>query len=90
MATFMHPDDLDRIASAVPTHPGRSLRVIHTVLRAQDADGGWRYFEATITNHLDDPDVRGIVGNLHDITELREARTSASGRPSRTPPSAWP
>ena len=26
-----------------------------------------------MTNHLEDPDVLGIVGNLHDITELREA-----------------
>ena len=48
-------------------------RVLTTVLRGQGADGRWRYFEATVTNHLDDPDVRGIVGNLHDITELREA-----------------
>ena len=47
--------------------------MLQTVLRGQDARGGWRYFEATVTNHLGDPDVRGIVGNLHDITELREA-----------------
>ncbi len=42
-------------------------------MRSQDADGRWRHFEATITNRLDDPDVHGIVGNLHDITDLREA-----------------
>ena len=73
MGTFMHPDDLARLAVEFPPVLVDPTRVLRTVLRAQDAQGGWRYFETTITNRLDDPDVRGIVGNLHDITELREA-----------------
>ncbi len=73
MGRFMHPDDLARIAEDFPPLLSDPSRVLTTVVRAHDADGRWRYFEATITNHLDDPDVRGIVGNLHDITELREA-----------------
>jgi diguanylate cyclase (GGDEF)-like protein/PAS domain S-box-containing protein len=50
--------------------PSRALQV---VVRSQDAHGRWRHFEATVTNHLDDPDVCGIVANLHDITDLRAA-----------------
>lgn len=73
MGAFMHPDDLLRIQGEFPPILADPSRVLHTVLRAQDAQGGWRHFETTVTNHLDDPDVRGIVGNLHDITELREA-----------------
>jgi diguanylate cyclase (GGDEF)-like protein/PAS domain S-box-containing protein len=73
MGSFVHPDDLTRIIREFPPLLVDPSRVLTTVLRAQGADGRWRYFEATITNRLDDPDVRGIVGNLHDITELREA-----------------
>jgi diguanylate cyclase (GGDEF)-like protein/PAS domain S-box-containing protein len=73
MGSFVHPDDLDRITEEFPPLIDDPSRVLHTDLRSQDADGRWRYFEATITNRLDDPDVQGVVGNLHDNTELREA-----------------
>ncbi len=70
---FMHPDDLERIAREFPPLLEDPSLVLTTPVRSRDADGRWRHFEATITNRLDDPDVHGIVGNLHDITELREA-----------------
>jgi diguanylate cyclase (GGDEF)-like protein/PAS domain S-box-containing protein len=73
MGTFVHPDDLSRIADEFPPLLADPTRVMSTVLRGQDIHGRWRHFETTVTNHLDDPDVCGIVGNLHDITELREA-----------------
>jgi diguanylate cyclase (GGDEF)-like protein/PAS domain S-box-containing protein len=73
MASFMHPEDLERIATEFPPLFEDPSLVLTTVVRGQDADGRWRYFEATITNRLGDPDVRGIVSNLHDMTELREA-----------------
>ncbi len=73
MAAVMHPEDLARITAELPPILDDPTRVLHTVLRAQDVLGGWRYFETTITNRLDDPDVHGMVANLHDITELRQA-----------------
>jgi len=73
MGTFIHPDDLVRMSNEFPPLLIDPTRVLRTELRGQDVRGVWRHFEATVTNHLDDPDVGGIVGNLHDITELREA-----------------
>jgi diguanylate cyclase (GGDEF)-like protein/PAS domain S-box-containing protein len=73
LGTFMHPDDLERIAAEMPPLFDDPSRILTTVVRAKHATGGWRHFETTITNRLDDPDVRGIVGNLHDMTDLREA-----------------
>jgi len=73
LAQLIHPDDLARMAEEFPPLLADPTIVLTTVLRSQDSQGHWRHFEATVTNHLDDPDVRGIVGNLHDITELREA-----------------
>lgn len=40
-------------------------------IRLQHADGTWRWFEATITNHLDDQNISGVVANLHDVTERK-------------------
>jgi len=73
MRAFVHPDDLDWVVGEFPAMIADPSRVLHTLLRGRDSNGGWRFFETTITNRLNDPDVRGIVGNLHDITELREA-----------------
>ena len=73
LGSFVHPDDLARISAEFPPLLEDPSRVLRTVLRALDTQSRWRHFEVTVTNHLDDPDVRGIVANLHDITELREA-----------------
>jgi len=73
MGAFVHADDLRRMDREFPPlleDPGIVLR---TVVRGRDAQGRWRHFETTVTNRLHDPDVQGIVGNLHDITELRQA-----------------
>ena len=42
-------------------------------IRLRTATGEWKWFEATVTNHLDDPSVGGIVANLHDISERKQA-----------------
>ncbi len=40
-------------------------------IRAPHADGGFRWIESVLSNHLDDPDVQGIVANFRDISERR-------------------
>ena len=72
-AEFIHPLDLRSIVEEFPrlaADPDQSLR---THVRIRDADGRWRHFETTISDRTHDPDVRGIVGNLHDVTDLLEA-----------------
>ncbi|MCU1591217.1 MAG: diguanylate cyclase/phosphodiesterase with sensor(s) [Frankiales bacterium] len=68
---FVHPDDLPAgraVFEAVLTSGGsRSI-----VCRARDAEGGWRWVEATSTN-LMATSVGGIVCNLHDVTDRVEA-----------------
>ncbi len=70
---FIHPVDLEQINSQMPLLQEDPEQVLHTQLRIRDGNRHWRTFEATVTNRMDDPDVHGIVGNLHDITELVEA-----------------
>ena len=73
MGSILHRDDLRKIAVDFPPLLEDPSRALQVVVRSQDAHGRWRHFEATVTNHLDDPDVCGIVANLHDITDLRAA-----------------
>ncbi len=68
---FLHPEDLEEargifaeILSEPGIHPPLEFRVAHK-------DGSWRYFEHAVNNLLDDPSVRGIVVNQHDVTERR-------------------
>ncbi len=69
---LLHPDDLAkmRAAQSDDDNPAAGQRM---ELRLQHADGHWLWFEATVTDHHADPDVRGIVANLHDITERKLA-----------------
>jgi diguanylate cyclase (GGDEF)-like protein/PAS domain S-box-containing protein len=66
---LLHPEDLTRMRATADDlrHGWR------TEMRLQDADGGWHWFEATVTDHLEDPNVLGIVANLHDISERKAA-----------------
>ena len=71
-ADLLHPDDLQMLSIQTA---GRGIPVrdvgLRREIRLRHADGSWRWFDATVTNHLDDPDVKGIVANLHDVTERR-------------------
>jgi PAS domain S-box-containing protein/diguanylate cyclase (GGDEF)-like protein len=73
-ATFRLPRDqrpaLESAVAASRTAPGASgFAEIRTVHR----DGSDRWLEVTVSNHLDDPDVRGQILTLHDVTARRAA-----------------
>jgi diguanylate cyclase (GGDEF)-like protein/PAS domain S-box-containing protein len=68
---WIDPDDVELalnifadILDKPGVHPPIEFRVPH-------ADGSWRYLEHTVSNLLDDPDVRGIVVASRDITDRK-------------------
>jgi diguanylate cyclase (GGDEF)-like protein/PAS domain S-box-containing protein len=70
---FLHPDDLaeatERFAAVVAMdHPKDSFEV-----RVLAADGSWHSLEIFADNRLDDPTVRGLVLQGHDVTERKDA-----------------
>ena len=68
----MHPDDLPRTAAQFTqllNEPGASSS---DIFRYRHKDGSWRWLEGTGTNLLQEPNVKAIVGNFHDITEQRK------------------
>ena len=81
--TLVHPDDLERateIAAKLAAHPGEPMVY---EMRGRHADGSWRWIEATSTNHLATPSVRGIVFNFRDVTERRAAQVQLEASEER-------
>jgi diguanylate cyclase (GGDEF)-like protein/PAS domain S-box-containing protein len=72
----VHAEDRARTRQSffeAKAHPGGSRTC---ELRARHADGEWRSLEVTWTNLYDEPSVRGMVANLRDITERKDAEAS--------------
>ncbi len=72
-AEMMHPDDLANMQARAGEIQRSGSHGMRVEVRLQHADGTWRWFEVKVTNHLENPKVRGIVGNLHDITDRKQA-----------------
>jgi len=68
---LIHPDDLKRMAEAFEAAQAGAGEPFTFEGRVRAQDKTWRWFDMTITNLLDDPDVGGIVANLHDITDRK-------------------
>ena len=75
---FLHPDDVDtaveRFARAL-AEPGVTEPF---ECRVRAADGSWRWLEVVGNNLVDDPTVRGVVINGHDISRRKEALAALS------------
>ena len=72
--TLAHSDDLvgqQERRRLIREAPGAKDR---GTVRFQDAAGRWRWFELTVTNCLEDPDIAGIVVNLREVTPEIEAQ----------------
>ncbi|MEG3898182.1 MULTISPECIES: EAL domain-containing protein [unclassified Microcoleus] len=71
---LIHPDELpmvDRVFQGVIQMPSVGLGLAE--YRVQHKDGSWCVLEAVATNLLNEPSVRGIVVNCHDVTERKVA-----------------
>ena len=67
----IHPEDMQAAGSAFAK--AVSGLTVHIDLRAGHRDGTWHTIESTLTNFLDDSAIGGIVVNLRDITERKQA-----------------
>jgi len=79
---IVHPGDRAAVAESVQRLLADPRHVERLVARLRAADGRWRSIEVTLSNCLDDPDLRGLVARLHDVTNQvrtqEEAHLSAA------------
>lgn len=89
---FVHPHDLSRVlkvfARVIASTKGTT---IDTELRILHKKGYYKWIEARATNLLQDPEIRAVVINFHDITASKELEQkknefiSITGHELRTP-----
>ena len=74
MLTFVHPDDLAQVTSALERLLKAPGATINALFRFQHTDGRWLWFEATGTNMLNEPSVSALVINYRDVTDRVHAQ----------------
>jgi PAS domain S-box-containing protein len=73
ISEVIHPDDLLRILEAFQgclAHPDKLLRAEYRHIHKTK---GWVYVEAIGQNFIDDPNIRGVITNVRDITNRKKA-----------------
>ncbi len=70
---YVHPDDLVRAFLALTETIETPGALPPMGFRVMCADGSWRHVEVVRNNRLDDPNVGGVVINIRDVTERKEA-----------------
>jgi diguanylate cyclase (GGDEF)-like protein/PAS domain S-box-containing protein len=84
MSVIVELEDLERVrasrSSDLLQTPGLSRRLD---MRVHHRDGGLRWCQISVTNRLDDPVIQGVVVNVHDITQRREAEASVAAAEAR-------
>ncbi|MEX0997792.1 MAG: PAS domain S-box protein [Flavobacteriaceae bacterium] len=74
LINLVHPEDLHHVVAVleeVLDSPG--IPINSPIVRVKRKDGSWRWVDATLTNMIDDPNVKGIIDNFRDITNRKEA-----------------
>ncbi|MCK4963782.1 MAG: PAS domain S-box protein, partial [Dehalococcoidia bacterium] len=69
----VHPDDVPAAADLFAQVLRTSGDRVNTEVRVQHEDGSWRTVEVVAHNLLDDLAVAGVVVNIRDITERKQA-----------------
>jgi diguanylate cyclase (GGDEF)-like protein/PAS domain S-box-containing protein len=72
-AALVHADDRQRVEEALALVIDGADR-LPLEARTVTSDDTVRWVELVLTNLLDEPDVRGVVGHLRDITDRRRAQ----------------
>ncbi|HYH16109.1 MAG TPA: PAS domain S-box protein [Flavisolibacter sp.] len=67
---FIHPDDAGWVRSMLQTIESNDTLTL-APFRFQNKQGEWRWLESTISNHLEDRAIAGLIINSRDITEKK-------------------
>jgi PAS domain S-box-containing protein len=74
---FVHPEDQERTLALFDAVAGQPRAVTSAEARIKHAELGWRWFQITIMNLLEDPSICGYLFNLRDITDRKHAELAS-------------
>ena len=69
---YVYPEDREEFLEKFQEAATIPRKTISTELRYRHRDGSWRCLEAIGHNCLDDPRLKGIIINTHDITDRKD------------------
>jgi PAS domain S-box-containing protein len=69
----VHPDDVERIKKFIHDLTQEPNASGTTELRYKRKDGKYVWIEITVVNLLHDRDIKGVMGNYHDISDRKSA-----------------
>ena len=84
---LVHPDDRFRVSAMFAGRRDEPGPFPPVEYRVRDSEGAWRHLEAIGENLLHDPDIRGVVVNIRDVTERRRTERPSSRARSCCAPS---
>jgi PAS domain S-box-containing protein len=73
---IMHPDEYEQQRSTMKELIANPGKPVHTVFRTKHKKGHYLWVESVAVNRLNDPNVKAIVINMHDITERKKSEDS--------------
>jgi len=76
MFELMHPDDVAAPLTALQQLLADATQTVTAEFRFRRADGAWHWLEATGENLLDDPLFTGILVNVRDVEERKQAEAT--------------
>jgi PAS domain S-box-containing protein len=66
---LLHPEDRSRLTESL-RHLRKGPRLTDSLsCRLRPNAGDWHVVEATLTNHLEDPEIKGFIFSIRDMTE---------------------
>ena len=69
----VHPDDLAKVEETHSRTCGQAAAPLTCEFRMQHASGAWHIVQAVFNNQIEDRAVAGIVVNIQDVTERKQA-----------------
>jgi PAS domain S-box-containing protein len=70
---FIHPEDLERVRGVFGEALLQPTVAVRVQFRGRHASGEWRYLEVMGQNHLSEAGLEGVVINLRDVTDRKQA-----------------
>jgi two-component system cell cycle sensor histidine kinase/response regulator CckA len=70
---LIHPSEAHALAPSWASLLTSPSGKISTQWRARHRDGSWRWVESSVRNLLQDPAVRGLICNVRDVSERKQA-----------------